>query len=120
MKNLNKGLQYESREAFLNSINDIWKEKRIIKSKSEGYKADGIVRYRDMEIMIVEACGQYGNLLMSKIQFDRHKGLYGALSMLRTIALKFRYASLLTFQKLEILFVHTKGIDIKLITSQTI
>jgi hypothetical protein len=74
MKNLDKGLKYESREAFLNAINSIWKAKRVIKSKSEGYKADGIIRYREMEIMIVEACGHYGNLLMSKIQFDRQKG----------------------------------------------
>jgi hypothetical protein len=102
-------LAYESREAFLNSINDIWKAKRVIKSKSEGYKADGIVRYDDMEIMIMEACGGFGNMLASKIQFDRHKGLYGCLAMLRCFSLKYKYGSLSTFEKLEILFLHTKG-----------
>ncbi|KAF1802940.1 hypothetical protein FB192DRAFT_1071138 [Mucor lusitanicus] len=63
-----------------------------------------------MEIMLVEACGVYGNTAMFKIQFDRHKGLYACLAMLRTIALKYKYTSLLaTFQDLRILLLHTKG-----------
>jgi hypothetical protein len=82
IKMTSRMLAYESREAFLNSINDIWKSKKIIKSKLEGYKADGIVRYNNMEIMIMEACDGFGNMLASKIQFDLHKGLYECLAML--------------------------------------
>lgn len=99
---------YESRECFLKSINTIWKKSGIIRSISEGFKADGIVRYNGLEIMLVEACGVYGNVAMSKIQFDRHKGLYACLAMLKTIAVKYKYASLPTFQNLRILFLHTK------------
>lgn len=100
---------YESRECFLKSISTIWKNSGIIRSTSKGFKADGIVRYKDLEVMLVEACGVYGNVSMSKIQFDRHKGLYACLAMLRTIAVKYKYASLSTFQSLQILFLHTKG-----------
>jgi hypothetical protein len=100
---------YESRECFLKSINTIWKNSGIIRSTSEGFKADGIARYKDLEIMLVEACGVYGNVSMSKIQFDRHKGIYACLAMLRTIAVKYKYASLSTLQSLQILFLHTKG-----------
>jgi hypothetical protein len=96
---------YESRECFLKSINTIWKNS----GTSEGFNADGIVQYKDLEIVLVEACGVYGNVAMSKIQFDRHKGLCACLAMLRTIAVKYKYASLPTFQNLRILFVHTKG-----------
>ncbi|CEP15427.1 hypothetical protein [Parasitella parasitica] len=98
---------YESRECFLKSINTIWKNSGIIRSTSEGFKADGIVRYKDLEIMLVEVCGVYGNVAMSKTQFDRHKGLYACLAMLRTIAVKYKSASLATFQNLQILFLHT-------------
>lgn len=108
--NLMDGLYvYESREAFLKSINTIWKNNGTIKSTSEGYKADGIVRHKELEIMLVEACSVYGNGAMSKIQFDRHKGLYACLAMLRTIAVKYKYASLNTFENLRIPFLHSKG-----------
>jgi hypothetical protein len=100
---------YESRESFLQSINTIWKNTGVIRSVSEGFKADGIVRYKDMEIMLVETCGVYGNSAMSKIQFDRHKGLYACLAMLRTLAIKYKYASISNFQDVRILFLHTKG-----------
>ncbi|KAI8637326.1 hypothetical protein BD408DRAFT_318984, partial [Parasitella parasitica] len=71
------------------------------------YKADGIVRYKDLEIMLVEACGAYGNVAMSKIQFDLHKGLYACFTMLRTIAVKYKYASLDSFKNFSILFLHS-------------
>lgn len=60
---------YESREAFLKSINTIWKNNGTIKSITEGYKADGIVRYKQVEVMLVEACGacQKYNLIVTKV-----------------------------------------------------
>lgn len=88
---------FESREGFLKPINTIWKNNGTIKSITEGYKADGIVRYKEVEVILVEACGAYGNNAMSKIQFDCHKGLYACLAMLRTIAIKYKHASTNTF-----------------------
>ncbi|KAI8091796.1 hypothetical protein BDF21DRAFT_410228 [Thamnidium elegans] len=59
--------------------------------------------------MLVETCGVYGNVAMLKIQFDRHKGLYACLAMLCTIVVKFKYASLSTFNNIKIIFLHSKG-----------
>ncbi|KAI8878847.1 hypothetical protein K501DRAFT_194939, partial [Backusella circina FSU 941] len=59
------------------------------------------------ELMLIEVCGIYGTTAMPKIQFDRHNGLYACLAMLRTVAIKYKYASLATFQNLRILFFFT-------------
>ncbi|KAG2236168.1 hypothetical protein INT48_003787 [Thamnidium elegans] len=103
--------------SFLKCINNIWKNNGTIRSTSEGFKADGIVRHKESEIMLVETCGVYGNVAMLKIQFDRHKGLYACLAMLCTIVVKFKYASLSTFNNIKIIFLHSKEFELK---SQTI
>ncbi|KAI8885698.1 hypothetical protein K501DRAFT_270466 [Backusella circina FSU 941] len=77
------------------------------------YKIDirviiNIKRYRNEEIIIIEDCNVFDNVLMSKIQFKDHKGLCGTFTMLRVIALKYRYTFLTTFKKIAILFLHTK------------
>lgn len=110
-KSLSQNFNYEHREAALVSMTDILLQKNLIKRRSKGYHADGIVRFIKDEIFIIEICGAYGNTLMSKIQFDRHKATYGLLAMLKCLAEKYEYGSIETFQKLEMMFIHTKGND---------
>ncbi|ORE15286.1 hypothetical protein BCV71DRAFT_274105 [Rhizopus microsporus] len=43
---------------------------------------------------------------MTKINFNYHKGIFGVLAMLKTIAREMKYASLGYFQKVKIFFVH--------------
>lgn len=91
------------------SMTEVLLRNKIIKRRAQGYLADGIVRFHHDEILLIELCGAFGNTLMSKIQFDRHKAVYGMLGMLKFLADKYEYGSLLTFKKLEIVFIHTKG-----------
>lgn len=109
VKSLGQNFNYEHREASLISMTNLMLQQKIIKKRSEGYLADGIVTFLSNEMMIIEACGAFGTTSMSKVQFDRHKGAYGLLGMLKTIADKFQFASLPTFEKLEVCFLHTKG-----------
>ncbi|ORE07283.1 hypothetical protein BCV72DRAFT_205841 [Rhizopus microsporus var. microsporus] len=43
---------------------------------------------------------------MTKINFNHHKDMFGALAMLKTIADEIKYTSLDYFQKVKILLVH--------------
>lgn len=104
VKSLGSEFQYEHREATLMSMTKVLLKNKIIKRR-----ADGIVRYHHDEILLIELCGAFGNTLMSKIQFDRHKAVYGMLGMLKFLADKYEHGSLQTFKKLEIVFIHTKG-----------
>ena len=102
-ESLGEQFSYEHREALLMSMTQLLMQRNIIKRKSEGYKADGIVRFGRDEVFLVEICGFFGNTLKSKIQFDRHKAAYGLLAMLKCTANKYEYGHAETFQKLEII-----------------
>lgn len=43
--------------------------------------------------------------------YDHHKGLFGSLSMIKTIADEFYLGSIETFSKIKILFVQAAGTD---------
>ncbi|CEP17439.1 hypothetical protein [Parasitella parasitica] len=92
----------------------------LIKDNSEGYKADGILRYQDNEILLVELCGAFKSTSRSKLQFDRHEGMYGVLGMLKHIRKQHCYASLDTFNKLKIFFIYTKECELQLWSIQFI
>ncbi|KAF7722075.1 hypothetical protein EC973_003724 [Apophysomyces ossiformis] len=68
------------------------------------YNADGVIRLRGLletEIMIVETSGSFDKRDKTKISFDLHKGMFGLLSMLKTIADKYEYASIESFKELK-------------------
>lgn len=92
---------YENREARLQSANCILKQKGIIKSSSEAYIADGFLSYAGHGLLLVEVCGPFPSRSRAKVQFDRHKGLYGALALLHSFADKYYYGSLATLATLE-------------------
>jgi hypothetical protein len=65
-------------------------------NKQNIYKADGVVRLNkldDMEILVLETASPFGVDERSKIAFANSKGMFALLSMLKTIADKYTFAS---------------------------
>lgn len=76
------------------------------------YKADGVVRLQEAhnwEICLVEVSGVYLNQDTRKIYYDHHKANYGCLAVIKTIADRFKYASIEVFEDLKVYFVHAAG-----------
>jgi hypothetical protein len=59
-------------------------------SREDCHVADGIIkRYGSpLEILLLEASGCFGSTERSKIAFNHHKGLFGALAMLKDTTIK--------------------------------
>ncbi|KAG0737745.1 hypothetical protein G6F23_010155 [Rhizopus arrhizus] len=76
------------------------------------YKADGIIRletYMNLEVLILETAGAFGHEDCTKTAFDNSKGMFALLSMLKTIADKYKHASVEEFSKLKLYFVQPSG-----------
>ena len=79
------------------------------------YKADGVIKLYGihcLEILLLETSFHFGCTDRSKVSFDHHKGLFGALSMLKTIADTFCFASIEQFGQMKVFFVHAAGTNI--------
>lgn len=76
------------------------------------YKADGLIKLygiKNLEVLLLETSGSFNNSDKVKINFDHHKGTFGSLAMLKTVADGFCFASVETFKKLKVFFVHASG-----------
>ena len=51
-----------------------------------------LFEYNQLEILLLETSGAYGNNNATKIDFDNHKGMYGLLAMLKEIASTYKFA----------------------------
>ncbi|ORY97260.1 hypothetical protein BCR43DRAFT_234156 [Syncephalastrum racemosum] len=79
------------------------------------YKADAIIRTSDgLEIALAETSNGYNEGTQSKVFFDFHKGIYGAASMLKTIADRYKYANYSLMSELKIFFWHIHSTKIRL------
>ncbi|CEG80194.1 hypothetical protein RMATCC62417_14563 [Rhizopus microsporus] len=79
------------------------------KDESNLYKADGIIKLygmKELEVLLLETSLCFGCKDNAKSCFDHHKGLFGALSMIKTIADESFLGSIETFAKIKVLFVH--------------
>ncbi|KAG0165188.1 hypothetical protein DFQ30_008850 [Apophysomyces sp. BC1015] len=78
------------------------------------YLADGVVRFdEDKEILLLETSSAYSTATAEKISFDHHKGMFGLLSMMKTTADQYKYASFEIFRKLKLHFVHVHGTAVR-------
>ncbi|KAI9488790.1 hypothetical protein BDB00DRAFT_771874 [Zychaea mexicana] len=79
------------------------------------YNADGIIKdnQSDLEILLTEVSSAFGSNEVGKISFDHYKAMFGQLSMLRTVAHIYEYASFNTFKKLKVHFLHGHGTAIR-------
>ena len=75
------------------------------------YSADGIIEdnQSDPEILLSEVSSAFGSNEVGKISFDHYKAMFGQISLLRTIAHLYEYASFDTFKKLKAHFMHGHG-----------
>jgi hypothetical protein len=101
---------FRHRKAPLQAMFNQLKHLEFYNEESRCYLANGIIKLYGMQntnVLLLETSGCFGNTDRSKISFDRHKGLYGALfSMTKSIADKFCKATMLIFSKLKVYFVH--------------
>ncbi|KAG0795861.1 hypothetical protein G6F16_010691 [Rhizopus arrhizus] len=89
--------------------------------KRKIYKADGIIRlerYMNLEVLILETAGAFGHEDYTKTAFDNSKGMFALLSMLKTIADRYKHASVEEFSKLKLYFVQPSGYHIRLWSMQ--
>ncbi|KAI7891202.1 uncharacterized protein EV154DRAFT_509002 [Mucor mucedo] len=87
----------------------------LYKEDNHSYPADGIIKLyglKNIEIVLLETSGCFGSIDKLKIAFDHHKGLFGALAMLKSIADEFPMATVEAFQKCKVFFVHGTGENI--------
>jgi hypothetical protein len=99
-------------EAPLLSMSKQLKTLELFSDNSYSYLADGIVKLyglKSLEILLLETSNNFGCNDKPKISFDHHKGLFGTLAMLNNIADEFPLASMETFSKCKVFFVHAAG-----------
>ncbi|KAI8091240.1 uncharacterized protein B0P05DRAFT_462896 [Gilbertella persicaria] len=80
--------------------------------KRKIYKADGVIRLAqedDLEILVLETAGAFGHDDHAKAAFDNSKGMFASLAMLKTIADKYKFASVTEFKKLRLYLVQPSG-----------
>ncbi|OBZ82243.1 hypothetical protein A0J61_09710 [Choanephora cucurbitarum] len=100
-------LEFKVGEAMLCSMGKLLKHSS--NNDSCCYKADGIIKmfgFKEIEVALLETSSHFRNQDKTKHSFDHHKGTYGVLAMLKGIADEYHLASVDTFSKLKILFVH--------------
>jgi hypothetical protein len=103
-------------EAYLSAIKKQLKDIGNYKDDRFQYKADGIIKIigiRSLEILLIETSGSYANNDKTKINFDHHKGTFGALAMLKSIADERSYAQIDVFVNVKVFFVHAAGNSIE-------
>ncbi|KAL9555865.1 hypothetical protein MBANPS3_002147 [Mucor bainieri] len=77
--------------------------------KSKIYKADG--NLDDFEVLILETAGPFSAEDNEKISFDNSKGMFALLAMLKTIADKYKYASVEDFKKVKLYLLQPSGVS---------
>lgn len=81
------------------------------------YLADGVIRFykiKQLEVLILETSSSFNKSDKVKSSFDHHKALFSVLAMLKTVADEYYLASVNTFSKLKLFFVHASGIQCNL------
>ncbi|KAG0907573.1 hypothetical protein G6F57_009328 [Rhizopus arrhizus] len=78
--------QFKVGETQLRAMSKKTNESEIESDESTLYKADGIMSFygfNRLEVLLLETSGHFGSSDNSKSSFDHHKGLFGALSMIK-------------------------------------
>lgn len=73
------------------------------------YKTDGLIKvfgFKKLELLVLETSGPYENTDRVKLKFDHHKGMFGMLAMLKTIADEYHFASVENFSKFKVFFLN--------------
>ncbi|CAO3704074.1 unnamed protein product [Rhizopus stolonifer] len=76
------------------------------------YYADGMITLygmEELEVLLLETSSFFGSKKNNKRCFDHHKGLFGSLSMIKTVADEYYLGSIEDFSKIKIIFVQAAG-----------
>lgn len=76
------------------------------------YYADGIITLygmEELEVLLLETSSFFGSKKNDKKCFDHHKGLFGSLSMIKTVADEYYLGSIENFSKIKIIFIQAAG-----------
>ncbi|PHZ17125.1 uncharacterized protein RHIMIDRAFT_253084 [Rhizopus microsporus ATCC 52813] len=79
---------------------------------SSQYKSDGLIKLfglKNIELLLLETSGYFDNKEKIKLNFDHHKGMFGCLAMLKSIADEFEYASIDKFKRVKVFFLNAAG-----------
>ncbi|KAG1144359.1 hypothetical protein G6F37_007464 [Rhizopus arrhizus] len=109
--------QFKVGETQLRAMSKKTNESEIESDESTLYKADGIISlysFNRLEVLLLETSGHFDSSDNSKSSFDHHKGLFGALSMIKAIADNYSFGSLETFKNVKVFFVHAAGKTVRL------
>lgn len=84
-------------------------EKEVQMDGRYKYYADGVLQVNSLEILIMEVSSTYDRVKNIKSTFNYYKAMFGALSIMKHIATKYKYALFDTFKALKIHFIHVHG-----------
>ncbi|KAG1137090.1 hypothetical protein G6F37_012425 [Rhizopus arrhizus] len=108
---------FKDGEAQLQAMTQQLKASGLYKNDKFQYKADGLIKMygvNNLEILLLETSYHFGSKDKCKAGFDHHKGLFGSLSMLKTIADCFSLGTMESFQKVKVFFTHAAGTTVYL------
>ncbi|KAI7858097.1 hypothetical protein BDC45DRAFT_434229 [Circinella umbellata] len=100
-----RGLGFFPREEQLLSMTKQLKNNNTQYDERLCYKSDAKTG-GNMELVLLETSNSYDDTTNKKVNFDFHKGMFGTVAMLKTIADKYNYASFDSFKKLKLYFIH--------------
>ena len=107
-----RGLVFFPGEEQLLSMTKQLKNNNTRYDERSCYKGDSILRCLDkktggnMELVLLETSSSYDDTTEKKVNFDFHKGMFGTVAMLITIANRYNYAPFDSFEKLKLYFIH--------------
>jgi hypothetical protein len=104
-------------EVYLESMSKQLRILNMLNDDRNQYKADGLIKmygYKNLEVALLETSSHLGSTEQGKSRFDHHKGLFGTLAMLKTIADEYQYSSLETFKQTKVLFIHASNTTVYL------
>ncbi|KAI9478737.1 MAG: hypothetical protein EXX96DRAFT_482828 [Benjaminiella poitrasii] len=108
---------FQTGQPRLESMSTQLKAAGIIVNDKSCYKTDGLLSLfatRNVELLLVETSDHLGSSDQVKIKFDHHKAMFGLLSMIKTVAGEYQYASLEQFSTCKFFYLHGAGKDLQL------
>lgn len=99
-------------QPILQSMTRQLKLSNLYFNDSSQYKSDGLIKLfglKNIELLLLETSGCFDNKEKIKLNFDHHKGMFGCLAMLKSIADEFEYASIDKFKRVKVFFLNAAG-----------
>ncbi|KAG1473616.1 hypothetical protein G6F56_000852 [Rhizopus delemar] len=103
---------FQSGQSRLKSMIQQSKANNILIDDKNCYKKYGLIKLfglKKLEVLLIEISGHFGNKDKVKLNFDYHKGIFGMLAMLKSIADDYQSASTEKFARVKIFFLNTAG-----------